>query len=117
MRTVREVVDGLQHMLPGRTVAGEDVPYDEWQREVLAPIAGRGEEVRERLRVLASMTSRSRVIRHHGNFHLGDLLWTGSDWCVLDFEACRNACIESRDFDGCLQDCHSDEEDCLSSCR
>jgi maltokinase len=54
--------------------------------EVLAPIAGRGEEVRERLRVLASMTSRSRVIRHHGNFHLGDLLWTGSDWLVLDFE-------------------------------
>ena len=24
MRTVRDVVDGLQHMLPGRTVAGED---------------------------------------------------------------------------------------------
>jgi acyl carrier protein len=24
MRTVREVVDGLQHMLPGRTGAGED---------------------------------------------------------------------------------------------
>jgi acyl carrier protein len=26
MRTVREVVDGLQHMLPGRTVAREDTP-------------------------------------------------------------------------------------------
>ena len=47
------------------------------ESEVLAPIAGRGEEVRERLRVLASMTSRSRVIRIHGNLHLGDLLWTG----------------------------------------
>ena len=56
------------------------------ESEVLAPIAGRGEEVRERLRVLASMTSRSRVIRIHGNLHLGDLLWTGSDWLVLDFE-------------------------------
>jgi maltokinase len=56
------------------------------ESDVLAPIAGRGEEVRERLRVLASMTSRSRVIRIHGNLHLGDLLWTGSDWLVLDFE-------------------------------
>jgi maltokinase len=56
------------------------------ESEVLAPIAGRGEEVRERLRVLASMTSRSRVIRIHGNLHLGDLLWTGADWLVLDFE-------------------------------
>ena len=54
--------------------------------DVLAPIAGLGEEVRERLRTLERMTSRSRVIRIHGNFHLGDLLWTGSDWLVLDFE-------------------------------
>jgi trehalose synthase-fused probable maltokinase len=54
--------------------------------EVVAPIAGLGEAVRERLRVLARTTDRSRVIRHHGNFHLGDLLWTGSDWIVVDFE-------------------------------
>ena len=53
---------------------------------MLEPIAGLGEEVRERLRVLSNMTDRGRVIRHHGNFHLGDLLWTGSDWIVLDFE-------------------------------
>jgi maltokinase len=54
--------------------------------QVLAPIAGSGEEIRERLRVLARATSRGRVIRIHGNFHLGDLLWTGSDWILLDFE-------------------------------
>ena len=56
------------------------------ESEVLEPIAGLGEEVRERVRVLSRMTDRGRVIRHHGNFHLGDLLWTGSDWIVLDFE-------------------------------
>src|SRR5437762_11687859 len=27
--------------------------------------------------------------------------------CALDLEACRNACLDSRDFDGCLEDCHS----------
>ena len=37
--------------------------------------------------------------------------------CSLDLEACRNGCIDSRDFDGCLEECHSDEEDCLSGCR
>jgi maltokinase len=56
------------------------------ESEVLEPIAGRGEDVRERLRLLSRMSDRGRVIRHHGNFHLGDLLWTGSDWIVLDFE-------------------------------
>ena len=34
------------------------------ESEVLAPIAGLGEEVRERLRVLSRMTDRGRVIRH-----------------------------------------------------
>ena len=37
--------------------------------------------------------------------------------CALDLEACRNSCIDSRDFDGCLEDCHDDEEDCLAGCR
>jgi maltokinase len=66
------------------------------ESEVLAPIAGRGEEIRERLRVLSRTTSRGRVIRHHGNFHLGDLLWTGSDWIVLDFEGPPDRSIAER---------------------
>ena len=37
--------------------------------------------------------------------------------CALDLETCRNACIDSRDFDGCLEDCHSAEENCLGGCR
>lgn len=37
--------------------------------------------------------------------------------CSLDLEACRNACIDSRNFDGCLEECHSAQEDCLSGCR
>jgi maltokinase len=56
------------------------------ESDALAAIAGRGEEVRERVRQLSTMSSSGRVIRIHGNLHLGDLLWTGSDWLVLDFE-------------------------------
>jgi maltokinase len=66
------------------------------ESEVLEPIAGLGEEVRERLRVLSHMSDRSRVIRHHGNFHLGDLLWTGSDWIVLDFEGPPDRSVAER---------------------
>ena len=37
--------------------------------------------------------------------------------CSFDLEACKNGCLNSHFFDGCLDDCHSDEEDCLSGCR
>ncbi len=52
----------------------------------LAPIRGRGEEVREALRARAHIGSIGRVIRHHGDFHLGQTLWADDDWVILDFE-------------------------------
>jgi len=52
----------------------------------LAPIVGRGEEVREQLRVLSHAGSVGRIIRHHGDYHLGQVLWSGDDWIVIDFE-------------------------------
>jgi trehalose synthase-fused probable maltokinase len=54
--------------------------------EELDPIRGRGEEVRERLRLLTNVGWAGRVIRHHGDFHLGQTLWRGDDWVILDFE-------------------------------
>jgi trehalose synthase-fused probable maltokinase len=59
------------------------LPEDE---EALAPIAGRGEEVRERLRLLTHVATSGRIIRHHGDFHLGQTLLHADDWLVLDFE-------------------------------
>jgi trehalose synthase-fused probable maltokinase len=52
----------------------------------LEPIRGRGEEVRERLRLLTNIGGAGRVIRHHGDFHLGQTLWAEGDWVLLDFE-------------------------------
>ncbi|HEV8461657.1 MAG TPA: phosphotransferase [Gaiellaceae bacterium] len=50
------------------------------------PIRGRGEEVRERLRLLTNIGGTGRVIRHHGDLHLGQTLWANRDWVILDFE-------------------------------
>ena len=60
-----------------------ELPED---NEQLAPILGRGEEVREQLRMLTHVGTVGRVIRHHGDFHLGQTLWADGDWCVIDFE-------------------------------
>jgi trehalose synthase-fused probable maltokinase len=54
--------------------------------ERLAPIFGRGEEVREQLRLLTHAGSSGRVIRTHGDYHLGQTLWSHNDWVLLDFE-------------------------------
>jgi len=78
--------------------------------EGLDPIRGRGEEVRESLALLTHAGSFGRLIRTHGDFHLGQTLWAetleapaaepparggrprpsaaagGNDWVILDFE-------------------------------
>jgi len=54
--------------------------------EALDPIRGRGEEVRESLAVLSHAGARGKLIRNHGDFHLGQTLWAEDDWMILDFE-------------------------------
>jgi len=61
-----------------------DLPED---ADALDPIRRRGEEIRDRLRQRTYTGASGRIIRHHGDFHLGQTLWSpADDWVVLDFE-------------------------------
>ncbi len=64
----------------------ERVFLDMPEREALAPIQGRGEELRDRLTQLSHRGIGGRLIRTHGDFHLGQTLLGAEGWIVLDFE-------------------------------
>jgi len=60
-----------------------DIPDDD---ERLEPIAGRGEEVREQLRLLTHAGTAGMTIRTHGDYHLGQTMLADRGWVILDFE-------------------------------
>ena len=64
----------------------ESVFLDLPQDDRVAPIAGRGEEVRDRLQLLSHVAVGGRLIRNHGDFHLGQTMLTDERWIILDFE-------------------------------
>jgi trehalose synthase-fused probable maltokinase len=55
--------------------------------DAVAPIAGHAAEVRDRLQLLSHVGARGKLIRTHGDLHLGQTMLGGDGaWVVLDFE-------------------------------
>ena len=54
--------------------------------EALEPIQGRGQDVQERLLMLSNLRAAGRVIRCHGDYHLGQTMLAERGWVILDFE-------------------------------
>jgi maltokinase len=54
--------------------------------ESVAPIAGHAAEVRDRLQLLSHVGARGKLIRTHGDLHLGQTMLSDDGWVVLDFE-------------------------------
>ncbi len=49
-------------------------------------VLGREAEIVGRLRSIVSLPLEAERIRCHGDFHLGQVLWTGKDFMIIDFE-------------------------------
>jgi len=61
------------------TLAGE-------ARELAQGLLGREAEIGALFRALSARPVRAMRIRCHGDFHLGQVLWTGKDFVIIDFE-------------------------------
>ncbi|HEX5617076.1 MAG TPA: phosphotransferase [Solirubrobacteraceae bacterium] len=56
------------------------------ETDAVAPIRGRGQDVREKLQALSHIGAGGRVIRTHGDYHLGQTMLSDRGWVILDFE-------------------------------
>jgi maltose alpha-D-glucosyltransferase/alpha-amylase len=69
------------------------------------------ERISQRFTALSAITTSAKRIRYHGDYHLGQVLYTGSDFMIIDFEGeparplseRRNKALALRDLAGMLR--------------
>ncbi len=70
-------------------------------RAEAGPLLEREEQVRARFRALRDRRFHVTRIRHHGDYHLGQVLFTGKDFTIIDFEGDPNLPIGERRIKRC----------------
>ncbi len=70
--------------------------FSDETKEDASRLIARETEVRERFKAIRDERIHATRIRHHGNYHLSEVLFTGKDWAIIDFEGDPSLSISER---------------------